>query len=166
MSQPSVSRARLPSEYGARGGATDQPLPWDDVDRRLREAPHYWVTSVDTRRRPHARPVDGVWVHRTLCFGGSSQARWVHNLRTNPHISVHLPSTEEVVILDGLVELVTDPASPLAAPSDAATREKYPQYFTDDEPSGFEPFWAFRPSVVFGWRTEGFPNRATRWTFD
>jgi hypothetical protein len=161
-----VAQATFPPDYGERGGAADQPLAWEDVEGRLREAPNYWLATVSSDGRPHVRPVDGVWVEGALCFGGSPETRWVRNLRERPLLTVHLGSGEEVVILEGTAELVTDPEDPLAVASTPASRAKYPQYFSGDTPLTFSPFWAFRPAVAFAWSLEGFPRRATRWTFE
>jgi general stress protein 26 len=162
----SVTRAEFPPDYGERGGDADELLPWDHVAQRLRDAPNYWLATASSKGLPHARPVDGVWVDGTLCFGGSPDTRWVRNLQENPALSVHLPSGEDVVILEGTAELVTDPEHPVADPSTAATRAKYPQYFSGDDPMTFQPLWTLRPRAVYAWTLEGFPNRATRWTFD
>ena len=130
----------------------------------MRAASNYWITTVGPDARPHPRPVDGVWVVGTLCFGGSPQTRWVRNLMANPAISVHLSSEADAIILEGTAEYVTDPSHFLAAPSMAASREKYPQYFSGDD-SPFRPFWALRPTTAFAWTLEGFPRGATRWRF-
>jgi hypothetical protein len=165
----SVTRARFPSEYGARGGSEDVLLSWSYVEDRLKAARNYWLGTISPDGRPHARPVDGVWVMGALCFGGSDRTRWVRNLRRNRALSVHLPSESEAIILEGEAEYVTDPADPLGPASMAASREKYPQYFQEGAPldvSHFEPFWCLRPQVVYAWPLQGFPNRATKWVFD
>jgi general stress protein 26 len=165
--QPSsVARAEFPPDYGARGGAADQLLAWEQVEQRLRDAPNYWVSTVSADGRPHSRPIDAVWVNGALCFGGSPETRWVRNLQANPAISVHLPSGDDVLILDGTAEFITDPDDPLAAASTTANKEKYPQYFSGEDPLPPQPFWALRPRVVYAWTLEGFPNRATRWSLD
>lgn len=161
----SVTRAGFPPDYGDRGGSDDEPLSWAHAEQRLLDAPNYWVTTVTGDGRPYARPVDGVWVDGALCFGGSPDTRWVRNLQQRPAISVHLPSGDDVVILDGTAELVTDATHPLAQASTLASKEKYPQYFSGDEPPSFHPFWLLRPTVAYAWTLAGFPNRATRWTF-
>src|SRR5262249_53972834 len=125
----SVRPVRLPAAYGTPGGP-DSLLPWSHVDERMRSASNYWLTTVDPNGRPHARPVDGVWVQNALCFGGSPETRWVRNLMANPSISVHLASEAEAIILEGTAQYVTDPSHPLAAPSMAASRAKYPQYYS------------------------------------
>ena len=131
----------------------------------MRTASNYWLTTVGPGARPHARPVDGVWVDGALCFGGSPETRWVRNLMVNPSVSVHLSSEAEAIILEGRAELITDASHPLAAPSMAASRAKYPQYFSGDE-TPFRPFWMLRPTTAFAWTLEGFPRGATRWRFD
>jgi hypothetical protein len=153
---------RFPDGYGTAGGP-ESLLPWSHVEERMRRAANYWITTVSPEGRPHARPIDGVWVEGALCFGGSPAARWVRHLMANPSISVHLNSEAEAIILEGRAELVTDASHPLAAPSMAASREKYPQYYSGESP--FRPFWALRPTTAYAWTLEGFPRGATRFRF-
>jgi hypothetical protein len=158
----SARPVRFPKGYGTP--APETLLPWTYVVERLRAAGNYWITTVGADARPHARPVDGVWVEGALCFGGSPQTRWARNLAANPAMSVNLSSEAEAIILDGTAEVVRDPTHSLAAPSLAASREKYPQYYSADSP--FRPFWAFQPTTAFAWKLEGFPQGATRWSFE
>jgi hypothetical protein len=139
-------------------------LPWSFVEERLRTAPNYWITTTTPECRPHARPIDAVWVNGALCFGGSPETRWVRNLLANGATSVHIPSSTEAIILEGTAEFVTDPNHPLAAASTAAAQAKYPQYFAAGTPAS-RPFWALRPRTVYAWTLEGFPRGAARWTF-
>jgi hypothetical protein len=88
----------------------------------------------------------------------------VQNLMANPAMSVNLSSEAEAIILEGTAELVTDATHPLAGPSTAASRTKYPQYYPSD--STFRPFWALRPDRAFAWTLAGFPRDATRWSFE
>ena len=134
----SVRAVRFPAAYGAPGGP-DSLLPWSYIEERVRVASNYWITTVGPNARPHARPVDGVWIDGALCFGGSPETRWVRNLMANPSISVHLSSEAEAIILEGTSEYVTDPSHPLAARSMAASKEKYPQYVSGNDVS-FRPF--------------------------
>src|SRR5262245_23436593 len=151
----SARPVRFPAAYGTSAGP-ESLLPWSHVEGRVRRASNYWLVTVGPNARPHARPVDGVWVDGALCFGGSPEARWV--------LSVHLSSEAEAIILEGRAELVSDPADPLAAPVMAASRAKYPQYYSGPE-TPFRPFWALRPATAFEWTLEGFPRGATRWRF-
>src|SRR5437867_1524061 len=96
----SVRSVRFPAAYGTPGGP-DSLLAWTYVEKRIRAASNYWITTVGPDARPHARPVDGVWVDGALCFGGSPETRWVRNLMANPSISAHLSSEAEAIILGG-----------------------------------------------------------------
>jgi hypothetical protein len=160
----SIRSAHFPTEYGTPGSA-EQLLPWSFVDERLQAASNYWIATTSPSGRPHARPVDGVWLDGALCFGGSPETRWARNLAANPAISVHLASETEAVILEGEVELVTDAKHPLAGPSAAASRAKYPQYYAGASAPPSVPFWALRPRIVYAWTLDGFPRGAARWTF-
>lgn len=160
----SARAARFPPDYGKPGKANDL-LPWSFVEERLRGAANYWIATVTPKSRPHARPVDGVWVDGALCFGGAPETRWVRNLQANSAISANLSSETEAIILEGTAELITDPKHPLAEPSQDASRKKYPQYY-GDAAGPFRPFWALRPRTVYAWTLADFPRRAARWTFD
>src|SRR4029450_4259370 len=144
----SARPVRFPAAYGAPGGP-ESLLPWSHVEERMRRASTYRIVAVGPSARPHARPIDGVWVDGALCFGGSPETRWVRNLMANPAISINLSSEAEAIILEGTAELVTDPSHPLAAPSMAASKAKYPQYFSGDEAPPFRPFWMLRPTTAY-----------------
>jgi len=163
--QPRASYVRFPSDYGDPSAA---PLrDWSEIEAKLGAAPNYWLASIGPDGRPHVRPVDGVWVDGTLCFGGSPQTRWVRNLRDNPNASINLGSEEEAIILEGVVEEITDPAHPLARLSTDASVRKYPQSYAGgkapEEPA--VPVWCFRPSRTYAWTLSNFPRAATKWEF-
>jgi general stress protein 26 len=163
--ETSVRHVRFPSEYGNPGES--ELRAWSEVEAKLRAALNYWLTTVGPNGLPHVRPVDGVWVDGTLCFGGSPETRWVRNLQANGAATVNLGSEEDAIILEGMVEQVSDPANPLAMASTLASFKKYPQYYPDgkspEEPA--VPFWAFRPKRAYAWTLTGFPRSATRWQF-
>jgi nitroimidazol reductase NimA-like FMN-containing flavoprotein (pyridoxamine 5'-phosphate oxidase superfamily) len=158
------TRPRLPDDYGVPKDP-DGLLAWEFVDERLRAARVYWITTVGPENAPHARPINAVWVDGALCFGGSPGTRWVRNLRENPRVSVHLAGDDEVVILEGAVELVADAEHPVVAPAQAATRAKHPEAYGDEEPA-FSPFWILRPTTVYAWSLTGFPGDVTVWRLD
>jgi general stress protein 26 len=160
-----ATRPSLPSEYGVPDG-TDGMLSWQFVEERLTNAANYWVATVGSSGAPHVRPVDGVWVDGALCFGGSPKTQWVRNLQRDERLSVHLPHDDEVIILEGRAELVTEGGHPHATPSMQASRAKYPQYYTGEDAPTFRPFWLLRPEKVYAWTLSGFPQNVTRWHFD
>ena len=141
-------------------------MAWAAIEDQLREATTYWLSTVSPDGRPHARPVDGVWVEGALVFGGSPDTRWVRNLQQNPALSVHLPSGDDVVILEGTVELVTDADHPVSEPSRAGAARRSTRSTTRATSCReHQPFWMLRPTVAYAWTLEGFPKGATRWTF-
>jgi hypothetical protein len=100
-------------------------------------------------------PVWGVWLDETFHFGGGRDTRKARNLAANPEVVVHTESGDDVVILEGIAEEITEPS--LLARIDDAYEAKY----------GIRhgrPVWALRPRVAFAWSK--FPEDATRWLFD
>jgi hypothetical protein len=120
-------------------------------------AHHYWIATVRPDRRPHAVPVWGVWVDETLFFGGGPDTRWARNLAATPQIAVHLEDGAQVVILEGVVDQVTDPDHPLVK----RIMDAYETKYDNRHPP---PFWRLGPRVAFAWTR--FPDDATRWRFD
>jgi nitroimidazol reductase NimA-like FMN-containing flavoprotein (pyridoxamine 5'-phosphate oxidase superfamily) len=137
-------------------------LPWTHVSERMAQAKCYWIATVDPEGRPHATPVDGLWLDGQLYFGGSSQTRRNRNLEANPAVCVHLESGTDVVILHGEAHELHAPERALTVRLAAATREKY-GYAPDPDSYGAGGAYVFRPSVAFAWSQ--FPKDATRWEF-
>ncbi len=150
-SQPQRSRAQTQADYGIP--ATDEGmLDWAFVEGEMAQARNYWVASTRPDGRPHVVPVWGIWLDGVFYHGGGAQTRKARNLAQNPHVAVHLESGDRVVILEGEVEEVTDPA--VVARVDAAYVTKY----------GMEhgtPMWALRPRTAFAWAE--YPTTVTRW---
>jgi len=140
-------------------------LPWSWAQQRLVAARTYWIATTRLDGRPHSRPVWGVWLPGGFWFSTGSLAR--HNLSANPHITVHLESGTEVVIVEAVAAAVTG-ADRLQAFL-AAYNAKYGwhAFATDDgvaDSSGAAgPAYRLRPQVVFGWDTD--LRTATRWSF-
>jgi len=152
---PSPTRPHVPG-YGIPA-STEGLLPWSHVTERLERTRNYWVATARPDGRPHAVPVWGVWVGGILYFGGGPETRWSRTLAENPQVAVHLESGEDVAIVEGVVERITDPADPRVARIDDAYEAKYRMRHG-------APFWVLRPRVAFAWSS--FPDNATRWTFD
>lgn len=164
-SAPTASAARFPSEYGQTPELLADLVSWEEVAERIAAAKNYLLATTTDTGRPHQRPVDGVFVEQALCFGGSPETRWVRHLEARREVSLVLPDDDQAVILEGDVELISDPDAPISVASAPANRAKYPQYFQDDAPSEFLPFWCLRPSRIYSWSLSSFPARATRFDF-
>jgi PPOX class probable F420-dependent enzyme len=135
-------------------------LSWDHVEERVAEARNYWVATVGPDGRPHATPVWGRWVDRAFYFGVGPRTRKARNLARNPNVAVHLESGEDVVILEGVAEVVTDPDPGLVERLFSSSSAKYGTGSRDVAGS-----YVVRPRVAFAW-TEGAPSTFTRWVFD
>lgn len=164
MTAPRATPARFPADYGQTPETTAELLPWDEVAARIAASPNYWLVTTTDDGRPHLRPVDGVFLEDTLVFGGSPETRWVRHLEARREVAAGLPDDDHAVILEGRVELVTDPDRSLSRALGPANVAKYPQYYEDGFPE-FRPFWALPPRRVYAWSLTGFPNRATRFDF-
>jgi hypothetical protein len=160
VNNPSVSRPKIPAEYGIPKNNKGL-LPWSHVTERMSQARHYWICTVGSDNRPHVTPVDGLWFDDKLYFGGSPQTRCNRDLVANPAVSVHLDSSDDVVILHGDTHLQT-PNHELAVQLAKASTEKY-GYAPNPEDYQASGVYEFRPRVVFAWKQ--FPNDVTRWQF-
>jgi PPOX class probable F420-dependent enzyme len=149
--------------YGVpRDGSGAELLPWRTSVERLERARNYWICTTRADGRPHAAPVWGLWLDDALWFSTGSTSLKARNLTRDPRLVVHLESGDEVVILEGEAEQVSDP--------DALER------FADAyEPKyGMRPDLAalgalvlvLRPRVALMWNESDYPHTATRWLFD
>ena len=155
---PQRGRPQTEASYGIPD-REEGTLPWEFVPERIRDARHYWVTTIRPDGSPHVRPTWGVRVDGTFHCGGGERTRWVRNLAANTDIVVHSESATEVVILEGQAERIDEQTAPseLIEELDAAYEAKY------GTPHG-TPLFAVRPDTVFAWND--FPADATRWTFE
>jgi hypothetical protein len=158
---PTARRMRLSKIYGAK--ETAQLQTWTRIDRRLREATHYWVSTVDSRGRPHATPVDGIWMDRLLYFGGDPGTQRQRNLRSNAAACVHLESADDVVIIHGIATTLTEVDLALAKRLSAASQEKY-GYGPSPEMYQATAISVLRPELAFVWTD--LTKDPTRFTFD
>ena len=155
-------RPGFAAEYGVEM-RPEGMLPWAWVDELMREARNYWVATTRPDGRPQVIPVWGVWFDETFYFGTSTGSRKAHNLAVNPAIAVHLESGDDVVILEGMVDVL----------SDAALFDRYADVYEakyavrpgdGDGSDGIN--YAVRPHRVLAWLERDFVTTPTRWTFD
>jgi len=135
-------------------------LPWSHAEERLERSRNYWICTTRTDGRPHSSPVFGFWHEGAFYFGTGRETRKAKNIAANPHVSVHLESGDDVVILEGRAEEVD--RKQLAKDLDAVCRKKYnmPMMVVDSGVS-----YRVRPRVVLAWTEKEFPYTATRWEF-
>lgn len=149
----------------------DGLLPWSWACEHLERALTYWIATARPDGRPHSVPTWGVWLDGGLWFEGGLGTRHARNLAQNPHAvaTVHVDD-DTAVIVEGVVELRSDPGAGLAARLVEAfgkyrdTRWSYvadPANWTSGSGGGL---WVLRPTVVLGWSR--FPEDATRWRLE
>ncbi|HLJ61410.1 MAG TPA: pyridoxamine 5'-phosphate oxidase family protein [bacterium] len=155
---PRPTRPGVPPSYGVTGHGGDR-LPWDTVRDWWVRARNYWVATTRPDGRPHAAPVWGVWLDDALYFATDPASQKGRNLAASPAAVVHLESGNDVAILEGRAEEITDRAA-LTRFADAY-EAKY--QVRPDAATGV--VYALRPAVGFTWLERNFCETATRWIF-
>lgn len=141
-------------------------IPWNKIDNWLRAARSIWVSTTRPDGRPHAVPVWFIWDGRNVYFISARRLQKSRNLARQPWIVVHLGDGDDVVILEGSVEIITEPAE--LDRVDAAYRAKYVDPGSGAQASIFEPEAdLYRVSVdrIMAWEYGTVANR-TDWTFE
>lgn len=160
--EPEARRPQSPGPAYGVPKAEKGLLPWTHVAERMVQAHVYWVCTVDGRGRPHATPVDGLWLDDRLYFGGSPDTRRQRNLAANPAVCIHLESGTDVLILRGEARPLTPPGRDLARRLSAASAQKYGYGPKPEDYETGSGTYVFRPRTVFAW--QAFPKDVTRWT--
>ena len=101
----------------------------------------------------------GLWLADGFYFSTGKESRKARNLADNPHCVICSENPAEAVIVEGVVESVSDPQK--LEPLYVAYQKKYKW----DMRSMGEPFYRVRPSIAFGLFEKKFTGTATRWTF-
>jgi hypothetical protein len=147
--------------YGVPEGEEGM-LPWSHVVERLESARGYWIGTSGADGRPHAMPLWGVWVDGALYFGTGPGTRTGRNLAANLKVAVHLDSSDDVVVVEGIAEWLPQLGASLFARIDDTLGEKY-GWRPSEEGMGDQGMYVLRPRVAFAWSR--FPEDATRWQF-
>jgi hypothetical protein len=159
MPEPKVSRPRMPDGYGVPDDMKDA-LSYDHVRERMAAARNYWVASVNPNGRPHARPIWGGWIDDLLYLEGSPETRTMRNITDQGWASVNLDSGDEVVVVEGPVEVVGKMEPALFQRLADQMEGKYKSY----RPESGDGMRRLTPKKVFAWTS--FPKDVTRWTFE
>jgi 2,4-dienoyl-CoA reductase-like NADH-dependent reductase (Old Yellow Enzyme family) len=142
----SAGLPHVPSLYGLQ--PRKEYLPWSHAEERLSHSRNYWICTSRPDGRPHSIPVWGFWIDGALYFGTGRSSRKGKNLASSPAVSVHLESGDDVVILEGTAEEVSDKAT--LHKIDEASRKKY------DMPLMIMPgetvVYCVRPRMALAWR--------------
>lgn len=77
-----------------------------DVLRRLEEAESCWLTTVTTTGAPHAIPVWAVWHEGAAWVYSAQSTRHVRHVQADARVTLHLPETHEVVLVEATASIV------------------------------------------------------------
>ena len=163
MSQPQVTRPRFPEGYIENPKSL---LPWSHVVDRLTNAKNYWLCSVRPNGHPHVVPKWGVWIDGKIYFDGSPETRHARNIAENPHVSLHLESGDDVVIIEGISKAVQKPSRALGAKVARAYSAKYAAIGYSPAPNQWDKGGLFEitPRVAMAWTK--FTDDPTKFVFD
>ena len=149
----------MPDGYGVPT-TSEGMLPFEVVRERMMAARNYWVATVSPNGRPHARPIWGGWIDDFLYLEGGPTTRTMRNMTDRGYASVHLESGDQVVIVEGPVEVVDKMEPELFKRLADQMESKYRDY----RPQTGDGMRRLTPARAFAWTK--FPSDATRWTFD
>ena len=140
-------------------------IPWSKIDHWLQAFRSIWLSTTRPDGKPHAVPVWYLWDGRNLYFISARNLQKSKNLRRQPWIVVHAGDGDDVIILEGPVEIVTDVDELNRV--EAAYRLKYVDPGSGAQATIFEPeVDLYRVDVrhVMAWEYGTVANR-TDWDF-
>jgi hypothetical protein len=162
MTKIKVMRPKLPKGY------VDHPIsevPWEEVQKRLRESKNYWMCSVRPNGHPHVVPRWAVYLDDKIYYDGSPETRHARNLVENPNISVHLESGQEAIILDGVCfSLKPDPALAHRLAEAYGTKYKSDGYAPTVDQWDEGGLYVFTPRQCIAWTV--FFENPTKFVFE
>jgi hypothetical protein len=163
MKPTKISRPQFPPGY------VDHPIAevsWDYVARQLTEARNYWLCSVRPDGRPHCVPRWAVYIDGRIYYDGSPKTRHARNIAENPHVSLHLESGTEAIILEGKSGPAGVPPADLAQRLAQAYRAKYADQGYAPKADQWDEggLYVFTPRQCLAWTV--FFENPTRFVFE
>lgn len=120
---------------------------WRTIEARLGREMTIWLATVRADGRPHLAPVWFVWLEGQLYFSTGTHTQKFVNLKGNQSVSLSLPDTSAVIIIEGE-----------AHAADRPTTERLAEYFYNK----YE--WDFRYDDAVDWRlVEVTPHKILAW---
>ena len=163
QSEPQAGRPDMPADYGIQDpNSGSGMLAWERTLPKIAAARNYWIGSTRPDGRPHDMPVWGLWLRDRFLFSTGRSSRKAINIGRQPYIVVHLESGDDVVILEGLAQEITDQA--LLAEFVEAYDKKYG--FRPDTSDIHNVYYELKPQVAFAWLESDFVGGATRWRWE
>jgi len=184
MKPTKITRPHFPLGY------VDHPVSevsWEYVAERLTEAKNYWLCSVrppsprpdrqhrgrqaearagQANGRPHCVPRWAVYLDGKIYYDGSPETRHARNIIENPHVSLHLESGDEAIILEGESYAAEKPSAALALRLSEAYKAKYTQHGYAPELDQWDEggLYVFTPRQCLAWTN--FLEDPTKFVFE
>lgn len=163
MTSLKIIRPKFPPGYA------DLPasfLTWDWVAAQLDSSLHYWLCSVRADGRPHVVPRWGVFLDEKFYYDGSPETRHARNIETNPHVSLHLESGTEAIILEGTAGPAGRPSPEMGMKLSKAYRRKYRELGYSPKPDAWDHggLFVFTPRQCIAW--SNFTKDPTKFVFE
>jgi len=141
-------------------------IPWNKIDNWLRAARSIWISTTRPDGRPHAVPVWFIWDETALYFISARNLQKARNLARQPWAVVHLGDGDDVVILEGPVEIVREQEQ--LERIDELYRAKYVDPGSGAQATIFEPnadLYRVDVKHIMAWEYGTIANR-TDWNFE
>lgn len=158
-----VDRPRMRG-YGLEGAGQEGLLEWAWVSERMAASRNYWI-AVAPGGVPHVTPVWGIWWDDRLYFGAGRHSQKARALAADPRLVVHLESGDEVVILEGQAQRVSDPAVFARLEPLYGAKYDYHPFEGTGAPKNNDPWYAVKVAKALAWVESDFLRTATRWRF-
>lgn len=141
-------------------------IPWSNIDLTLRAQRSIWLSTTRPDGRPHTVPVWFCWDSTHVYFVTGRTTQKATNLAQQPFVVMHAGDGDDVLILEGMVEVIGDPDE--RARVDALYGEKYV-----DPKSGAkatilqtgDDLYRLQPVRVMAWEY-GIVRTRTDWRWD
>jgi hypothetical protein len=160
--KPKILRPKFPKGYA------DNPasfVDWEWVAAQLTDSKNYWLCSVRPDGRPHAVPRWGAFIDNKFYYDGSPETRHARNITENPHVSLHLESGSQVIIMEGTSQPAGKPSSEFAKRLAEAIGGKYGDQGYTPQPDQWDEggLYMFTPRTCIAWTT--FYENPTKFVF-
>lgn len=156
----------MPAGYGVEQATAF--VPWQDIEKKLRDAHHYWLATKRPGGGPHVIPRWGVWLDGAFWYDGSPETVHVRNLNEDSRCVLHLEDGQRATIVEGRSIACNPIVGELGERLAGEFVRKYGPDYTP-EPDAWSDEMAggmrrIQPEKVMAW-TE-FPKDLTRYRFE
>jgi hypothetical protein len=156
---PRAMRPTIPTSYGFPTSPKGL-LDWNWARERLTNSHNYVIVTVRPDGRPHAMGMHGLWHDDAYYFGTSSATRKAKNLALNPHCVLISEDMNELIIVEGVAEIVDVDDLPQGISNTSKKKYGWPL-----KPHSGGRIYKLSPCVVFAFPLKQITTAVTKWVF-